>query len=273
MIKQSAFSLGDGMPFTLSHIAVAAPLARRGLILSAVVVGSMAPDFLYYLRLTTRSAWGHSLEGICLFTLPVALLVLWGFHAFVKRPLLRLVPWAHRRRLLPYAGPFAFWPPRRFLLILVSVLTGIATHLALDSFTHDYGLLTKTFLFLQAEVTWAGGRVMPMCDLLQFVLSCGLLLVMAAQYARWFFQKRTGASLATFLDFRTHLPLYIVLGLVATLPGVLFAYYAEQLDPGPITLRFRVSRFILAFVYVLVVEILLLLAWGRRKRPRTLKAE
>lgn len=256
------------MPFTLSHIAVAAPLARRGLILSALVVGSMAPDFLYYLRLTTQGAWGHSMEGICFFTLPFSFLVLWGFHVFVKRPVLRLVPWAHRRRLLPYAGHFAFLPFARFLLILASLLVGIASHLLLDSFTHDYGFLTQKFLFLQANVTLAGGRVMSLCDLLQFVLSFGLLLVMAAQYARWFFLKRTGSSLATFLDFRTHLPLYIVLWLVATIPAVFFAYYAGHHDPGPDTLRFMVSRFILAFIYILVVEILLLLAWGRWTKLR-----
>lgn len=251
------------MPFTLSHMAVAAPLAQRGLIMSAVVVGSMAPDFLYYLRLTTQSAWGHSLEGICLCALPLAFLVLWGFHAFVKRPVLRLVPWAHRRRLFPYAGPFAFLPLKRFLLIMASLLVGIASHLLLDSFTHDYGLLTNKLPFLQADVTLAGDRVMPMCDLLQFVLSSGLLLVLVAQYARWFFLKRTGASLATFLDFRTHLPLYIVLLLMAALPAMLFAYHGGRLDPGPNSLRFLISRFILAFISVLVVEILLLLVRGR----------
>jgi hypothetical protein len=206
-------------------MAVAAPLARRGLILSALVVGSIAPDFIYFLSLSTTNRWGHSLPGLLLFSLPLALVVLAVFHAFLKRPLLRLVPLAHRRRLLPYAGPFEFWPAKRFFLIVLSVGVGLGTHLALDSFTHDYGLLTVRFPFLQAPALQLNGRDIPVCDLLQLVLSVGLLGVLVAQYARWFFLNRSGASLATFLDFRTHLPLYLVLLVIAT--------RASPLSPAP----------------------------------------
>ena len=40
------------MPFTVSHAAVAAPLARRGLIFSALVVGSIAPDSAWKVHMT-----------------------------------------------------------------------------------------------------------------------------------------------------------------------------------------------------------------------------
>lgn len=257
------------MPFTVSHCAVAAPLARRGLIMSAVVVGSMAPDFLFYLRLSTNSNWGHYPDGIILCTLPMALVVLWCFHALIKRPLLTLVPRAHCRRLLPYAGEFKFRPLKRFLLILASVMTGIFTHLLLDSFTHDYGLLTARIPFLRSTVVWIYGRGMPLYDLLQILLSFGLLLVILAQYARWFFLNRTGASLATFLDFRTHLPLYIVLILLAAIPAVMYAYAGGALISDLRTLRIFAGRLILVLISLLVVEVLALLvfrAW--QKRPR-----
>jgi hypothetical protein len=234
--------------------------------MSALVVGSMAPDFQYYLRLSTKNNWGHSLEGILLFSLPMALFVLWGFHVLIKRPLLLLVPLAHRRRLLPYAGPFAFWPLKRFLLILCSVAVGILSHLLLDSFTHDYGLLTVRLPFLQATVLHVYGRAMPLCDLLQFVLSFGLVLVVVAQYVRWFFLNRTGASLATFLDFRTHLPLYIVLLVIATIPAVLYAHWGVPLITDLRTLRIFAGRLILFQISALVLEILLLIAFNARKR-------
>lgn len=259
------------MPFTISHVAVAAPLARRGLIMSALVVGSMAPDFQYYLCLSTNNNWGHSLEGILLFSLPMALLVLWVFHALLKRPLLRLVPLAHRRRLLPYAGIFAFWPLKRFLLILASVGLGILIHLLLDSFTHDYGFLTVRVPFLQAPVMQVYGRVMPLCDLLQFVLSFGLILVLIAQYTRWFFLNRTGASLGTFLDFRTHLPLYITLIVVATIPAVLYTFQGVPMITDLRSLRIFAGRLILFQVSTLVLEILILIAISARKRSTTRK--
>ena len=259
------------MPFTISHMAVAAPLARRGLIMSALVVGSIAPDFLYYLRLSTNNNWGHSPEGLLLFTLPLALGVLWVFHVAIKRPLLRLVPLAHRRRLMPYAGPFAFWPLKRFLLIVLSVVIGLVSHLLLDSFTHDYGLLTIRLPFLQATVLQVYGRAMPLCDLLQFVLSFGLLLVLVAQYARWFFLNRTGATLATFLDFRTHLPLYLVLLVIATIPAVLYAHQSVPLISDLRTLRIFAGRLILFQISAGVLEVLFLIsyrAWKQRIQKR-----
>ncbi|MEI8138978.1 MAG: DUF4184 family protein [bacterium] len=254
------------MPFTLSHVAVAAPLARLGLIMSALVVGSMAPDFLYYLRLSTNNNWGHSPEGIVFFTLPLALFVLWGFHAFIKRPLLYLVPLAHRRRLVPYAGHFGFWPLKRFFLILISVVIGILIHLLLDSFTHDYGLLAERLPFLREPVLQVYGRAMPLCDLLQFVMSFGLLLVLVTQYVRWFFLNRTGASLATFLDFRTHLPLYVVLLLIATISAVLYANYSIPIVSDLRTLRLFAGRLILFQMSALVLEILILIAYRNRVR-------
>jgi hypothetical protein len=244
------------MPFTVSHIAVAPPLARWGLIMSALVVGCMAPDFQYYLCLSTNNNWGHSPEGLVLFSLPVAFCVLWVFHQFLKRPLLGLVPLAHRRRLLPYAGSFAFWPAKRCFSILFSIAVGMLSHVLLDSFTHDYGFLTVRLPFLQRIVARVYGHDMPLCDLLQFVLSFGLILVLPAQYARWFFRNRSCSTLAGFCDIRTHLPLYLALIVSAAIPAVLYAQVGGGLIGDLRTLRIFAGRFILALISILVVEVL-----------------
>ena len=237
--------------------------------MSALVVGCMAPDFQYYLSLSTNSNWGHSLEGILFFSLPLALLVLGVFHAFIKRPLLLLVPLAHRRRLMRCAGHFGFWPLKRFLLILASIVVGIISHLLLDSFTHDYGMLTVRSPLLQATVMQIYGRPLPLCDLLQFVLSFGLLLILVAQYVRWFYLHRTGASLATFLDIRTHLPLYIGLVLIASVPALIYAYYGLTITDFR-TLRIFAGRFILFQLSAMVLEICLLIAYSACKRRNRL---
>ncbi len=260
------------MPFTVSHIAVAPPLARCGLIMSALVVGCIAPDFQYYLRLSTDNNWGHSGAGILFFSLPMALVVLWIFHNFMKRPLLGWVPLAHRRRLLPYAGKFAFWPLKRFFIILFSVGIGIISHLLLDSFTHDYGFLTVRFPFLQATVARVYGREMPLCDLLQFVLSFGLILVLLAQYARWFFRARPDSTFAGFCEIRTHLPLYLVLIVIAAIPAVLYAHAGVPIISDLRTLRIFAGRFILALISVLVGEVLLIIS-SRNWRYKRITSE
>lgn len=124
------------MPFTLAHSAAALPFRRLHLVTSALVIGTFAPDFEYFLRLAPDQRFGHTILGAFVFTLPLALLVLWIFHAFVKRPAAGLMPHAVQTRLSPYLGEFRFGGPARFGLILASVLLGIATHLFWDSFTH-----------------------------------------------------------------------------------------------------------------------------------------
>jgi len=63
------------LPFTLAHPAAVLPLRRTGLVFSALVVGSMAPDFPYFLSVSDAIRWGHSTRGVFLFCLPFGLLV------------------------------------------------------------------------------------------------------------------------------------------------------------------------------------------------------
>lgn len=126
------------MPFTLAHAAAALPFRRLHLVTSALVIGTFAPDFQYFLRLTPDRRFGHTLLGTFVLTIPVAFFVLWIFHAVVKRPAVALMPYGLRVRLTPYLGKFQFGGPARFALIVASLLLGIATHLFWDSFTHGY---------------------------------------------------------------------------------------------------------------------------------------
>jgi hypothetical protein len=102
----------------------------------ALLVGSFAPDFEYFLRLAPEGHFAHTLLGAFVLDLPMALLVLWLFYSFVKLPLLKLLPDAVIRRLVDRLHKFHFGGAARFGLIASSVLVGIMTHLAWDSLTH-----------------------------------------------------------------------------------------------------------------------------------------
>jgi hypothetical protein len=78
-----------GVPFTLAHGAAALPFRRLHLVFSGLLVGTFAPDFEYFLRLSPDDGFGHTLLGTFVLTLPLALLVLWLFHTFVKLPVVR----------------------------------------------------------------------------------------------------------------------------------------------------------------------------------------
>lgn len=141
------------MPFTIAHTAAAAPLWRltgRRLILSAVVVGSVAPDLEYLVHLDTHRTIGHTLPGLFLLCLPASLAVLAVWHRLVKRPLTALAG----SGLLPPVDlrPFPLMPASRFLAVCGSVLAGTLTHLLWDSFTHRDGFITTRVGFLMEAV-------------------------------------------------------------------------------------------------------------------------
>ena len=127
------------MPFTLSHPALVLPFRNKGFVFSALVIGSMAPDFNYYIPFTPDKGFTHSIPGILLFCIPISLIVLLLFHKFLKDPLISLLPENHRQRLLNYSTGFTFLPKQRLFMILLSIFLGVVTHLLWDSFTHLYG--------------------------------------------------------------------------------------------------------------------------------------
>jgi hypothetical protein len=124
------------MPFTLSHAAAALPFRRTRLVFPAVVVGSFAPDFEYFVRLGPWGKFGHSLIGVFAFDLPLALLTLGLFERYAQEPLWAWLPRGFRQRF-PRNGHA---PSRQTIgqwsLVVLSILVGIATHILWDAFTH-----------------------------------------------------------------------------------------------------------------------------------------
>ena len=99
------------MPFTLAHPATVLALARTRLVFSALVIGSMAPDFPYLLALSTRAQFGHTLSGVFTFCLPAGLTVFWLFHRYLKAPLLARLPASHQECLRGVAGALDWGRP------------------------------------------------------------------------------------------------------------------------------------------------------------------
>ena len=179
------------LPFTLAHPAAVLPLRRTRLVFSALVIGSMAPDFPYFLMLTDGIRWGHSLRGVFLFCLPAGLLLLWLFHSLVKRPLLALAPEYVRVRVAPDELDFRFLPLRRFLLIVVSLLLGTFTHILWDGLTHDHGYFVKHWPWLSMPVVSpvTARHVIPLWRSLQLWCSVGGVLLIVAVTVWWWWRK------------------------------------------------------------------------------------
>src|SRR5690242_6024991 len=100
------------MPFTISHAAAASPFRRTRLVLSALIVGTMAPDFEYFMHGRIIGRLSHNLQGAFEFCLPASLIVLAVFHWILKRPVVALLPNSVQRCIV--FRDFDFWPLSRF---------------------------------------------------------------------------------------------------------------------------------------------------------------
>lgn len=145
------------MPFTPSHLAAALPFLRTPLVPAALAIGTMAPDFPYYVprRLEVPRELTHSLLGLVTIDLAMTLVASAIWWYLLREPVIDLLPAPIRERI-PRRAPSAWWREHRsrlvaVVLVGVSALIGGATHLAWDSFTHPGWLVDHVgFLHLQA---------------------------------------------------------------------------------------------------------------------------
>jgi hypothetical protein len=136
------------MPFTLSHPAAVLPLLRplaRYGVLSALVVGSVAPDLPYYLGVRGARPYTHTLAGILWFSIPVGWLAYLGFQLLLRRPAVFLLPEPLRARLDPRPHIAAVGP------VTLSLALGALTHVAWDTLTHRSRALARAFPFLRED--------------------------------------------------------------------------------------------------------------------------
>jgi hypothetical protein len=171
------------MPFTLSHPAAVLPLARalaRRRLLSAVVIGSMVPDFGWFLPWRPARFETHSADALLTFCLPVGLLAYWVFQWLIKEPLIELLPPGAYARWLEWRSPAAVSSVRQWLLASCGVLFGAVTHLVWDAFTHEGGRGVRLIPALEEPMVEIGGRRLAGPHLLQDANSVlGLLVVIA----------------------------------------------------------------------------------------------
>lgn len=213
------------MPFTLSHAAAAWPFRRTRLEFSALLTGCFVPDAPYFLFLIPHGFHGHTLRGMFEFDLPVGLVALWIFHALIKRPSLIFLPVGFRKRLATGDNRFSFLPLSRFLLIVLSILIGTATHLFWDSFTHRsrWGYRHWSFLRRGVHLPFLGST--EMYKLFQYGSSVLGLVFLAIWIWHWY---RTTQPVALTepdtLPASRRLLLVLALPAIAICGGMLRAY-------------------------------------------------
>jgi hypothetical protein len=157
------------MPFTFSHPAIILPFATlRHLSLSALVVGSLTPDFEYFVKMKLSGRYSHSLEGMFVLDFPLAIGLALIFHQVVKKPLIDNLPAYFNTRLKPLRDvDFPGYIARHPIAFGICLLVGIGSHLLWDSFTHANSYFVDHIAFLSTPVVMDGLPQVPFFRYLQ----------------------------------------------------------------------------------------------------------
>lgn len=131
------------MPFTFSHPAIILPLRylpKSWFSLTALIIGSLTPDFEYFLRMKVKSDYSHTLDGIFWFDLPIALLLTFIFHNIVRNLLFQNLPEVIKNKILIFTEfDWNIYFKINWFVVLISLLIGIISHIFWDAFTHKQG--------------------------------------------------------------------------------------------------------------------------------------
>lgn len=175
------------MPYAFAHPAAVVPLHRllgRRTALSALVLGSVAPDLWPLVPGLVDRRFAHSPEGLLAFALPAGLFAWLVFHGLLKRPLLDLLPPALRARLASLDPARAPHP----LVVAACVLLGATTHLAWDSFTHEGSLATRYLPALEFALLRIGDYTLYVHTALQHGSTVAGTAFLAWWISRWWRQ-------------------------------------------------------------------------------------
>lgn len=182
------------MPFTFAHPFYIAPLHKAKPALFSVtglVLGSLSPDYEYFLMLEPYRSIGHSMAGFWLHAVPFSLLFAFLFHRLVKEPFVRHLPsrWGLDRRAYRMVDGWKLRGLRDWLVFIVSVGIGFLSHITLDAFTHAGGFFVVNLELLRATALMN----IPLYKILQHGFSLLGLAGTLAYVGYRMFRRESGA--------------------------------------------------------------------------------
>jgi len=158
------------VPFTFSHPAIILPLTylpKRWFSLTGLIIGSLMPDFEYFLRMKIKSDFSHTLEGVFLFDLPLGILTAFVFHNIVRNNLFDNLPIFLKSRLVIFKDfNWNIYFKKNWLIVIFSIIIGTFSHILWDSFTHDTGYFVQKIEIINQSVDLFDKQI-PILKILQ----------------------------------------------------------------------------------------------------------
>jgi hypothetical protein len=174
------------MPFTFSHPAIILPLTylpKKWFSLTGLIIGSLTPDFEYFIRMKIKSDYSHTIEGLFWFDLPLGILLAFIFHNIVRNTLLDNLPKIIKSRSLQLIKlDWNAYFKKNWFVVIVSILIGAFSHLFWDSFTHNHGYFVENIPTLRKTVTILGMEIQILKILQHSSTIIGGVIILLAIY-------------------------------------------------------------------------------------------
>jgi len=172
------------MPFTFSHPAIVLPLEKfsgKWLSMTGLIIGSITPDFEYFIRMKIQSDYSHTIFGALWFNLPLGIFLCFVFHEIVIKELIENLPKSFQMRLHKLKEHnWNIYFQKNWMIVCLSILIGAYSHILWDAFTHP-----NTFFVNQLGLNYCiSDYNIPLYKILQHAST-----LIGGMYIIWFFLK------------------------------------------------------------------------------------
>jgi uncharacterized protein DUF4184 len=223
------------MPFTIAHVAAVLPFSRYlkpRQLLSAAIIGSMAPDFGVFLPMHLLRSETHSLLALATFIMPIGLAGFWIFQLIIKPAVLAVLPDRAYQTAQPFAQAADIGSLRAWILAVVGLFFGALTHLAWDTFTHEGARGMRMIPALDELMLGAGGHHVAGQRLLQDVSSLVGFAIIGWWLALALYRQVPKAPGPRLLDARERALWLILYGLTAVFIGIAAIFVMHDPESG-----------------------------------------
>ena len=155
------------MPFTLAHPSAVVFIKNRYLNLFGLILGSMAPDFIYFLLFNPSSNLGHTFIGFIILNLPICFLLNYLIFKFVKDAFIINLPTFISKYyiyLLNYTNNIKSF--KEAIVFTYSCIIGMLTHVIWDACTRKTGYFVIHINFLRNKIDILGLQI-PIFKIIQ----------------------------------------------------------------------------------------------------------
>lgn len=219
------------MPFTFAHPAIVIPLkypSKPKFFITSLIMGSMIPDFEYFIRMKIESIYSHTWLGLFWFDLPVGLLTIFIYQKLIKNVLITHLPATLNRRFSKFIGVNKNYSSlKNILATVICIIIGSVSHLLWDGFTHPTGYFVKTISALSNMIS-IGNYHVYLYKLLQHVST--LIGILTILFAVWRLPQGKQTKVDQIIDYWLRTGIVIMIILIARLfTGLNYHQYGNMI--------------------------------------------